>query len=600
MEENNTRDLQPEELSGLTPDIPAPIPEDMPQLDLDAFGEDTTDTPPLENLFPEQPESLPVIPSEPAAEEFVQEELVLPEDEGFIPSAEPASSEEAPAEEPIPLIVPEILPEAEGEEREFSDFDIPMDDAAPVEAEAAPVYPIGEDSFTADAPAAAAGIPADELLFVPDAPADVEFTSTALDPAVAEPAIETAFDNAPEFAEMPESSPAAPKAAPVRKGRPRRIKGDTLFGLPSLLATLVWLAIIVMIGVSLGRMLWVCAADVLAFGRESKEVVITIDKDDTIDDIAQMLQDKGLIRYPGVFRLYASIAVDEGDIAPGTYTLNTILDYHALVGQMSPSSSSRAVVEDVLIPEGYNCRQIFELLEQNGICTVEELEEYAANGEFQDFWFLEGVERGDKYCLEGYLFPDTYDFYAGSTPREAIGKMLLGFEARFTQELYDQLPALNERLSEMMRGNGCSQAFIDSHQLGLRELLTVASLIEEETAGASESPSIASVIYNRLTQDQEHERYLGIDAAIIYATGDAEHIDTSIDHPYNTYKHAGLTPGPISNPGLSSINAALNFLDTDYYYYVLNPSTGEHQFSRTYEEHQQWIEKFREVEPTEG
>ena len=73
-----------------------------------------------------------------------------------------------------------------------------------------------------------------------------------------------------------------------------------------------------------------------------------------------------------------------------------------------------------------------------------------------------------------------------------------------------------------------------------------------------------------------------------------------MDSPYNTYTHTSLTPGPISNPGLSSINAALNFLDTDYYYYILNPSTGEHQFSRTYEEHQQWIEKFREMEPTEG
>ncbi len=609
MEENNTRDLQPEELSGLTPDIPAPIPEDMPQLDLDTFGEDTADTPVLENLFPEQPdlEPLPVIPSAPApaAEEFIQEELVMPEDDGFIPTEEPVIPEtagEAPAEESVPVIVPDSLPEAEPEGRDFGDFDIAMDDTAPVEAEVPPVYPIAEDPFTADAPVEGDDIPSDELLFVPDAPVDADFAAEALEPAAEEPAIETAFDNDPEFTEMPESNPApaTPKAAPVRKGRPRRRKGDTLFGLPSLLATLIWLGIIVMIGVSLGRMLWVCAADILAFGREDKEVVITIGKNDTIEDIAQLLHEKGLINYPGVFQLYASIAVDEGDIAPGTYTLNTILDYHALVGQMSPSSSSRAVVEDVLIPEGYNCRQIFELLEQNGICTVEELEEYAANGEFQDFWFLEGVERGDKYCLEGYLFPDTYDFYAGSTPREAIGKMLLGFEARFTQELYDQLPALNERLSEMMRGNGCSQEFIDSHQLGLRELLTVASLIEEETAGASESPSIASVIYNRLTQDQEHERYLGIDAAIIYATGDAENIDTSIDHPYNTYKHAGLTPGPISNPGLSSINAALNFLDTDYYYYVLNPSTGEHQFSRTYEEHQQWIEKFREVEPTEG
>ena len=379
-----------------------------------------------------------------------------------------------------------------------------------------------------------------------------------------------------------------------RKGRPKRKKGYGLFGLPHLAATVVWLAIIVMIGTSLGRMLWVCAADVLAFGRESKQVTVTITSKDTIDDIAQKLHEAELIRYPEVFKLYAKIAVDEGDILPGTFQLDTIYDYHALVVQMGPKSSTRGVVEDLLIPEGLNCRQIFELLEQNNICTVEELEEYAASGEFSEFWFLEGVERGDKYCLEGFLFPDTYDFYEYSTPREALGKMLLGFEARVDKEqTLTALDALNQRLSSMMRSKGCSEAFIAEHQLGLRELLTVASLIEEETASSSESPMIASVIFNRLTEDQVYERYLNIDAAIIYATGDANNIDTSIDHPYNTYKNAGLTPGPISNPGLESIYAALEFTDSAYYYYVLNPETGMHQFSKTLEEHEKWVEEFR-------
>lgn len=498
-------------------------------------------------LEPEIPEEMPGLDMDALPEELCVE----------MPVAEPAAQEEIPAEEAIPA---DVIPEADG-----FDGEIPAE-IFPGEDEDVLAF-LKEDGLTEEIPPEAASYGEQEELEMP---------------ATEEP------------------EPPTKSSRPMRKGRPRRKRKEDFLGIPQLLTTAVWLAIIVMIGVSLGRMLWVCAADVLAFGRESRDVVVTIQKEDTIEDIAEMLQQKGLIRYSGLFQLYASIAVDDGEIAPGTYTLNTILDYHALVGQMSPSSSSRAVVSDVLIPEGYNCRQIFELLEQSGICTVKELEDYAANGEFQDFWFLEGVERGDRYCLEGYLFPDTYDFYSNSTPREALGKMLLGFENRFTQEIYDKLPVLNARLSEMMRANGCSQEYIDNHQLGLRELLTVASLIEEETSGASESPRIASVIYNRLTQDQEYERYLNIDAAIIYATGDAEHIDTSVDSPYNTYLHAGLTPGPISNPGLSSINAALEFEDTDYYYYVLNPSTGEHQFSKTYEEHQKWVEKFRETESGEG
>ena len=408
------------------------------------------------------------------------------------------------------------------------------------------------------------------------------------------PPEETAEFMAPPAAEPAPEEPQERRYHTPRKGRPKRKGGYGLFGLPHLAATLVWLAIIVMIGTSLGRMIWVCAADVLAFGRESKQVSVTITSNDTIDDIARKLQEAELIRYPEVFKLYAKLAVDEGDILPGTFQLDTIYDYHALVVQMGPRSSTRSVVEDLLIPEGLNCRQIFELLEQKNICTVRELEEYAASGEFSDFWFLEGVERGDKYCLEGFLFPDTYDFYEHSTPREALGKMLLGFEARVDQEeTMTALAALNERLSGMMRAKGCSEEHIAEYQLSLRDLLIVASLIEEETASSKESPLIASVIFNRLTEDQVYERYLNIDAAIIYATGDADNIDTSIDHPYNTYKYAGLTPGPISNPGLESINAALYFEDSEYYYYVLNPETDMHQFSKTLAEHEQWVEKFR-------
>lgn len=413
-------------------------------------------------------------------------------------------------------------------------------------------------------------------------------------------------DSPEEFSAMFNAAPneyrdtyAARPARPVRKGRPKRKKGYGLWGIPHLIATAIWLVIIVAIGVSLGRMLWVCAADVLAFGREDKAVSVTISTHDTIDDIAEKLHNAGLVRYPGLFKLYASIAVDEGEIASGTFQLNTIYDYHAIVNGMSAYSSFRNVVEDVVIPEGYNCRQIFALLEEKGICAAADLESYAATGEFKDFWFLEGLERGDKYCLEGFLFPDTYDFYEGSTPREALGKMLLGFEARFTEELRAKIPALNERLAAMMKANGCSQEFIDANRIDVYKLLVVASLIEEETANHEESPNIASVIYNRLTQDQSYERYLNIDAAIIYALGEHKEAlsadDLKIDSPYNTYLYSGLTPTPISNPGLSSIEAALEFADTDYYYYVLNPETGSHQFSKTQEEHEQWRTKFAGV-----
>ena len=392
--------------------------------------------------------------------------------------------------------------------------------------------------------------------------------------------------------------PAAPKQErPVRKGRPKAKKGAGMLGLPHLFATIIWLLIILAIGTTLGRMLWVCAADVLAFGREEKDVTISITMDDTMESIAQKLKSAGLIRYPQLFLLYADLTdvEEEGKITTGTFTLNTVYDYHALVRHMSPRSGNRVVVEDVLIPEGYTCRQIFALLEEKGICKASDLEAWAAEGQLSDYWFLEGIERGHIYCLEGFLFPDTYDFYENSTPRAALEKMLDGFEYRFSEQMKEQIPTLNAHLSDMMRKNGFDEAFIAENQFDIRDVVNVASLIEKETANEQESYKIASVIYNRLFNWGRNPRYLNIDATIIYALGGKTNLtseDMAVDSPYNTYTNVGMTPGPIANPGLSSMLAALDPESTSYYYYVLNPEVGTHSFSKTLAEHEKLVKKY--------
>lgn len=473
------------------------------------------------------------------------------------------------------------------------------------------VPPADETEAYADAEPEAA---ADEIL--PEEPVfdgDVlseEFLGEELLAAVSEqeiapidPIVDTEYGDIPEEEESdPDPAEAEPakhsrRNRPGKRGRPRLPKGSGLLGIPHLIASALWLVMILAIGVSLGRVVWVCAADVLAFGREEKIVTVSVTREDTIETIAEKLNKAGLVRYPQLFKLYADLSHAEDKITTGTFTLNTIYDYHALVGQMSPKSSNRVIIEDVLIPEGYSCRQIFALLERKGICAAADLEEYAAQGELKNYWFLENVERGDKYCLEGFLFPDTYDFYENSSPKAALEKMLNGFQARITEEIYSKLPELNERLSNMMRANGCSEEYIAANQLDLRQVITVASLIEKEMAAADEAPIIASVIYNRLTQDQVYERYLNIDAAIFYALGEHKEAltaeDLQVDSPYNTYTYSGLVPGPIASPGLVCINAALNPQSTEYYYYVLEPSTGKHHFSKTFEEHEKYVEILR-------
>ena len=375
---------------------------------------------------------------------------------------------------------------------------------------------------------------------------------------------------------------------PVEKGRPKKKSGYGFLGIPHMAATVVWLMIILAVGITLGRMVWLCASDVLAFGREPKEVSITVDENDTVDDLAQKLKDAGLIQYTGLFKMYADLSDAMDGIRPGTYHLNNpeelqgsemiVYDYMALVTALSPHSSGLEVVEDLRIPEGYTCAQIFQLLEEKGVCTVAELEEYAASGELKDYWFLQGVTRGDKYCLEGYLFPDTYDFYKGDEPQRVLDKMLKAFDASFTDVMRDKLSKLDG--------------------VTIREVVIIASMIEKEAANDIESFTVSSVIYNRLNNPDEYP-YLNIDATIVYALGGKSPLteeDLKLDSSYNTYTNKGLPPGPIASPSQNSIAAAMDPEETNYYFYAFDPETQEHHFSATYEEHQDFLNSLKEAQ----
>lgn len=380
----------------------------------------------------------------------------------------------------------------------------------------------------------------------------------------------------------------------TRKVRPKRKGGYGLFGLPHLLSTAIWAGLILFIGISLGRVLWLCATDILAFGRQEKTVFITITDSDTLDSITNKLHNAGLIKYPDLFKMYAKLAkVEEKDkISAGTFELNTLYDYHALVGGMSATSSYREVVE-VFIPEGSTCAQIYALLEEKGVCTVAQMEEYASQSEFSSYWFLEGVQRGSKYCLEGFLFPDTYEFYTNDKPQRIFHKMLSRFDNQFTDEMVAQIDELNDRLAAKYRAQGLSQDYIDQHKMTVKEIVTIASMIEKETAHTGEIRNISSVIYNRLTNPGNYP-HLNIDATLVYALGgktDLTAEDKTVDSPYNTYLYKGLTPGAISNPGLFSLKAALDPADTKYYFYALDPNAypRAHKFFTNYNDHKDFL-----------
>lgn len=404
--------------------------------------------------------------------------------------------------------------------------------------------------------------------------------------------LERAFADEEEPEEEPEEPEEQGEPAPSRWKKPKKPKkGPGLFGLPHFVATILYFVVVVAISVTLARIIWLCADDMLALHKEDKVVTVTILETDTMDQIADKLVDAGLVRYKNVFLAFADLTSARQKISAGTFELNSLYDYHALISGMSRYSAFRTVTT-VMIPEGYNCRQIFELLEEKGVCDADDLETAAMESELTGYWFLDGVERDDPYCLEGFLFPDTYEFYEGDEPERVLEKLLDTFDYRFNETLQNDISHLNDYLAEQMRKNGYDESYIESHRYTIAEIVTVASLIEKETASYDESTMIASVIYNRLTNARDYP-YLNIDATILYALGEHKEAlsleDLKIDSPYNTYTNPGLPVGPIANPGLNSLQAALHPEDTNYHYYALDEDTGMHHFSVTYEEHNEFL-----------
>lgn len=334
-------------------------------------------------------------------------------------------------------------------------------------------------------------------------------------------------------------------------------------------AALVLLYVTVVIGLSvlLACVGWVAAGDVLALNKDYKEITFTVSPEDKFDDIADRLKDEGMIEYKSLFNLFASVTHKKDKLSPGTYTLNTDMDYRALLAGMQSNSANRSQVK-IAIPEGYNIDQIFTLLSEKGVATVKELREAAADHDYA-FSFLQDIPLGDYHRLEGYLMPDTYTFYTPHDPVLALNKLLVYFDSQVGDDLRSQ---------------------VEQSGYTLREILTIASLIERE-ATTEDRTEISAVIHNRLkNQDGGTQGFLQIDATLFYINGGKEPTaaDREIDSPYNTYKYKGLPPGPIANPGMESIVAALNPADSNNYYYALGDDD-VHHFFRTYDQLQKFI-----------
>ena len=334
--------------------------------------------------------------------------------------------------------------------------------------------------------------------------------------------------------------------------RPIKIRREKRSGCLGGILYALFIACVAFVGAAL---LWMATTDVFGFGKKQVPVEITIPDDCSINDVTNILYDNGIVKYKKLFNLYAKFSHAEEKIASGTYQVLASYDYFALVNGLTPDSGVLVETDFITIPEGYTLFKIFELLEQNEVCSAEELWKCAATYNF-DYDFLDPSTLGQRTRLEGYMFPDTYKFYVNDKPERVIEKFLDNFDKKFDDEF---------------------RARAEELDYSINEILTIASMIEKEAADDEERDLIASVIYNRLNASDEFP-WLQIDATIYYTieqTG--EEFSLEVDSPYNTYKIMGLPPAPIANPGMMSIRAALYPQDTSYYYYALHVD-GYHEF----------------------
>lgn len=316
------------------------------------------------------------------------------------------------------------------------------------------------------------------------------------------------------------------------------------------------------------------------------DVSVEIERGMNLPQVAAALAHARLIERPTWFRLYAMNRGLANRLKPGKYVLKDNLAPREVLDTLVKGVPEVQAV--VTIPEGKNLVEVCAIIATAGVADAAELEKLARD----PAWLKEQGIAGDT--ADGYLFPDTYSFKVPSTPQMVLERLV-----RHHREVYDELAKAHAKdLARLKKDLGWTD----------REVIVMASIVEKETADAQERPRVASVFYNRLLLPSFKTHKLETDPTIRYGctipvekSAACREWDPAgrlfrkqlddVDNPYNTYQHPGLPPGPISNPGRASIAAAMDPEKSDYLYFVAKDERS-HVFSKTYEEHTRWVQKY--------
>lgn len=350
---------------------------------------------------------------------------------------------------------------------------------------------------------------------------------------------------------------------PQKRKKKKRGHGHIIFGL---------LLSVFIISVSILAAVFIlnCSKEFLAIGKSDIELVIDIPMDSSTADIAEILYNEGIISNVDLFRFFSKFKGADGTYIAGTHTLSPKMDYNTLIENLQEEAENQRETADVVFQEGITLFEAAQKLEEKNVCNAEEfIKVFNAGGFGFDFEESVRVSSLKFYKMEGYFFPDTYQFYVEEDPRVVAKKIYKNFDARVTPDLYGRMRDLD---------------------MELEDVLTLASVVQAEAANTRDMKLVASVFYNRLNNPDEYP-LLQSDPTTNYVEEiikpNIEFKSEAMFKAYDTYQGAGLPPGPICNPGLDAINAVLYPAETDYYYFCSNLETGEFFYAETLDEHNQ-------------
>ena len=367
-------------------------------------------------------------------------------------------------------------------------------------------------------------------------------------------------------------------APPVVNGKPpKKSKASAFFTSPKFLRPVICIGVAAVVSLILCVYGLGCINDVLALNKDETAVEITVQQGMTDDEVLDILHDNKLIKNKLFCKLFLSVFDQDGEYISGGYTLSPSMGVEKMIATMK-SDYTKAETVTLTFPEGYTIDEIAEKLEANEVCTATSFINTLQNVDFStEYAFLKSISNKEERfrALEGYIYPDTYEFYVGENASSVVRRFLDNFENRWTEEYQEQA---------------------EKRGLTVDEVIIMASILQKEAANSEQMPMIAGILYNRLDrpnafpllQCDSTEDYLlntikpGLSSSVEDTQRYIQYRDT-----YDTYSEAckGLPVGAIANPGDAAIKAALFPEDTSYLYFR-HDKKGNIYYANSYSEHQ--------------